>query len=185
MSELSELIKTAKNIERQNDEIIRLLKKIAEDDSEGQMTIPYVAPEQPQAPDMSFAFGDESEVGEVYFIEEKNVFRLTIKNNEMTINNLTGSTDACYYAEQEMIANESIRLNHAIEPATVILNTEQSMNLPETLKICHEIGTKKVYIPWYSMTQLVGAPETLMIVMKLDFYKDDDQLIQKVFNKGD
>ena len=32
MSELSSLIEIAKNIEKQNDEIIRLLKKIAEDE---------------------------------------------------------------------------------------------------------------------------------------------------------
>ena len=84
-----------------------------------------------------------------------------------------------------MIANESISLNEPIGPATVILNTEQSLELPETLKICYEIGAKKVYIPWFSMTQLVGAPDTLMTLMKLDFYKNDEHLIEKVFKKGD
>lgn len=185
MSELSELIKINRNIERQNDEIIRLLKKIAGEESDGEVTIPYVAPEQNAPPEMSFSFDGESEVGEVYFIEENDVFRLTVKNNETTIDNLTGSDDACNFAEQEMIANESIRLNEAIGPATVILNTEQSMELPETLKVCYEIGAEKVYMPWFSMTQLIGAPETLMTLMKLDFYKNDEQLIEKVFKKGE
>lgn len=185
MSELSELIEINRNIERQNDEIIRLLKKIAGEENDGEMTIPYVAPKQKAPPEMSFTFGGESDVGEVYFIEEKDVFRLTVKNNETSIDNLTGSHDACNFAEQEMIANESIALNEPIGPATVILNTEQSMELPETLKICYEIGAKKVYIPWYSMTQLVGAPDTLMTLMKLDFYKNDEHLIEKVFKKGD
>lgn len=185
MSELSELIKINRNIERQNEEIIRLLRKIADDDAEGQVTIPYVAPVQPEAPNMSFAFDGQSAVGEVHFIEEKNVFKLSVKNNEISINNLTGEGDACNYAEQEMIAYESIKQNQAIKPATVILNTEQSMNLPETLKICHEVGAKYVFIPWYSMTQLVGAPEMLLNIMKLDFYKDDGQLIGKVFRKDD
>ena len=173
MSELSELIEINRNIERQNDEIIRLLKKIAGEENDGEMTIPYVAPEQNAPPEMSFTFGGESDVGEVYFIEEKDVFRLTVKNNETSIDNLTGSHDACNFAEQEMIANESIRLDEAIGHATVILNTEQA---------------KKVYIPWYSMTQLVGAPDTLMTLMKLDFYKNDEHLIEKiekVFKKGD
>ncbi|WP_407424518.1 hypothetical protein [Methanobrevibacter sp.] len=185
MSELSELIKINRNIERQNDEIIRLLKRIAGEENEGEMTISYVAPKQFTPPEMSFAFDDESEVGEVHFIEENNVFRLSIKNNETSINNLTGSRDACNFAEQELIANESIKLNRAIGPATVILNSEQSMNLPETLKVCYEIKAKRVFIPWFSMTQLIGAPETLMAVMKLDFYKNEEQLIEKVFNKGD
>jgi hypothetical protein len=185
MSELSELIEINRNIERQNDEIIRLLKKIAGEENEGEMTIPYVAPKQNAPPEISFTFGGESEVGEVYFIEENDVFRLTVKNNETSIDNLTGSCDACNFAEQEMIANESIRLDEAIGPATVILNTEQSMELPETLKVCYEIGAKKVYIPWYSMTQLIGAPETLMTILKLDFYKTEEQLIEKVFELGE
>lgn len=185
MSELSELLKITRNIESQNEEIIRLLKKIAGEETEGEMTIPYVAPQQHAVPDMSFEFEAESAVGEVYFIEENDVFILTVKNNETSIDNLTGSRDACHYAEQEMLANESVRLNRAIGLATVILNTEQSMNLPETLRLCSEIGAENVYIPWYSMTQLVGAPETLMSIMKLDFYKSDDQLIEKVFGEDD
>ena len=185
MSELSELIKINKNIEKQNEEIIRLLKRIAGEENEGEMTIPYVAPQQVAPPDTSFTFGDESDVGEVYFIEEFDVFKLTVKNNETSVNNLTGSHEACYFAEQEMIANESIKLNQAIEPKTVILNTEQAMNLPETLRVCYEMGAKKVYMPWFSMTQLIGAPETLMTLLKLDFYKNEEQLIEKIFGKGD
>lgn len=185
MSELSELIEINRNIEKQNDEIIRLLKKIAGEENEGEMTIPYVAPKNTAPPEMSFEFDDDSEVGEVHFIEENNVFKLSVKNNETSINNLTGIEEACNFYEQELIANESMKLNQAIEPATVILNTEQSMNLPETLKLCHEIKARKVYIPWYSMTQLVGAPETLMQVMKLDFYKNEEQLLEKIFKKNE
>ena len=185
MSELSELIKINRNIEKQNEEIIRLLKRIAGDDADGVMTIPYVAPQKIETPKTSFTFADESEVGEVYFIEEFEVFKLSVKNNEITIDNLTGSSEACNFAEQEMIANESIKLNRAVGAKTVILNTDQAMNLPETLKLCYEVGAKKVYMPWFSMTQLVGAPDTLMTLMKLDFYRTDEQLIEKVFGKGD
>lgn len=185
MSELSELIKINRNIEKQNEEIIRLLKRIAGEEEENQMTIPYVAPQQIDTPDISFNFPDESDVGEVYFIEDFEVFRLTVKNNETSIDNLTGSAEACNFAEQEMIANESIRLNQPIDAKTVILNTEQAMNLPEILRLCYESGAEKVYMPWFSMTQLIGAPDTLMTLMKLDFYKSDEQLMEKVFKKGD
>ena len=185
MSELSELIEINRNIERQNEEIIRLLKKIAGDENEDEMTIPYVAPQQITHPEVSFTFGDDSAAGEVYFIEEFDVFKLTVKNNETIVNNMTGSAEACNFAEQEMLANESIRINQPLNPKTVILNTEQSMNLPETLKMCHEIEAEYVFVPIYSMAQLVGAPETLMSIMKIDFYKSDEELIEKVFYKGD
>ena len=185
MSELSELININRNIEKQNEEIIRLLKKIAGEQSDGEMTIPYVAPQQIETPDTTFTFGDESAVGEVYFIEEFDVFKLTVKNNETVVNNLTGSAESCNFYEQELIANESIKLNQAIGPKTVILNTEQSKNLPETLRICYEMGANNVYMPWFSMTQLIGAPETLMTLLKLDFYKNEEQLIEKIFKKGD
>ena len=185
MSDLSELIKITRNIERQNDEIIRLLKRIAGDENDGEMTIPYVAPQQVSVPDVAFEFDGLIGLGEVHFIEGKDVFRLTVRNNEVSIDNMTGSKDACHYAEQELIANESVKRNQPIDPATVILNTEQSMNLPETLKICFEIGAENVYVPMYSMAQLVGAPETLMRVMKIDFYRSDEELIEKVFGKGE
>lgn len=185
MSELSELIEINRNIERQNEEIIRLLRKIAGDENDGEMTIPYVAPQQITPREVSFTFGDDSNVGEVYFIEEFDLFKLSVKNNEISINNLTGSAEACNFAEQEMLANESIKLNQPLSPKTVILNTEQSMNLPETLKMCHDIAAEYVFIPIYSMAQLVGAPETLMSIMKIDFYKSDEHLIEKVFGNGD
>ena len=82
-------------------------------------------------------------------------------------------------------SNESVKLNRPIGPATVILNKEQSLNLPETLRICCEIGAGFVYMPLYCVDQLVGAPEALMALINLAFYKDEDELIQKVFGGGD
>ena len=79
MSELSELIQINKNIEQQNREIIRLLKVIAgEDDDYVELTVPDDAPK--------VTLDEASEVGEVYFIEDKNVFKLSIKNNDHTDN---------------------------------------------------------------------------------------------------
>ena len=124
-------------------------------------------------------------VGEVYFIENRNIFKLSIKNNKTTVDNLTGSTKATNFKCQEIVANESIRLNQPTSDATVILNKEQTDNLPEILKLCYNQGAKNIFLPWYSMTQLIGAPETLMTILKLDFYKTEEQLIEKVFELGE
>ena len=81
------------------------------------------------------------------------------------------------------MANESIKKNQRLPDSTVILNTEQSANLPQTLEMCYKFGAKKVFLPWASMTQLIGAPDKLMTIMKLDFYRTEEELITKVFKK--
>ena len=219
MSELSELIKINKNIEKQNNEIIRLLKKIAGEEDKIEKTATSLESLQKEFASEDFDYNsyindiilkdidktksepkiiefkpDESktgklsttpDVGEVYFIEDKNIFKLTIENNEVRVNNLTGSSDKCNYYQQELVAKHSIKINQATQPSTVILNKDQSTNLPETLKICYDEGARYVFLPWYSMTQLVGAPDELMKLLKLTFYKNDEELIEKVFEIGD
>lgn len=190
MSELSELIKINKNIEKQNEEIIRLLKKIAGEEED---FIPYVNLAEIQKEVQEELYGDlpddllntKPDVGEVYFIENRNIFKLSIKNNKTTVDNLTGSTKATNFKCQEIVANESIKLNQPTSDATVILNKEQTNNLPEILKLCYDQGAKNIFLPWYSMTQLIGAPETLMSILNLDFYKTEEQLIEKVFDLGE
>ena len=167
MSELSELIKINKNIEKQNEEIIRLLKKKLYGDLPDDL------------------LNTKPDVGEVYFIENRNIFKLSVKNNKTTVDNLTGSTKATNFKCQEIVANESIKLNQPTSDATVILNKEQTNNLPEILKLCYDQGAKNIFLPWYSMTQLIGAPETLMSILNLDFYKTEEQLIEKVFDLGE
>ena len=207
MSDLSELLKTTKNIEKQNDEIIHLLKKIAgeseEDDklSKYKKLLEYTpdfgelyidddklgqTKEEPEEVENTFQIGtlleNSHDIGEVYFIEGENIFKLSIQNNETIINNITGDDEASEFGLQEMIANELIKNNASLDDSTVILNREQSLNLPETLKICVEQGAKKVYIPIFAATQLVGAPNSLMTILKLDFYKSEEELLEKLFN---
>lgn len=206
MSELSELIQIAKNIERQNDEIIRLLKGIAGEDEKpaGEDEIPSLdeisriilkdintVPETVPAEEPSFALPPrESEsfmlenvhdVGEVYFIEEQDIFKLTVKNNETSIDNLTGSADVCDFNLQELVANESIRNNQSLEDSTVILNKSQSLKLHETLKICYDEGAEHVFMPFTSITQLIGAPDALLKALDVTYYKTEDELIDKIF----
>ena len=197
MSELTELIEIAKNIEKQNDEIIRLLRKIADENETenkpiidlGELylsddKIPKVERETPKIENrwrIGSLLDTTIDVGEVYFIEGGDIFKLSIENNETILDNLTGDGEPSAFNLQELVANESINNNASLQDGTVILSMEQSQNLPETLKICVEQGAQKVYMPLFASAQLVGAPQSIMELVKLDFYKNNENLIEKLF----
>ena len=61
------------------------------------------------------------------------------------------------------------------------MDEENSQNLPEKLKICVERKAKKAYMSLYSMSQLVGAPPLLMTVLKVDYYRSEEELFEKLF----
>ncbi|WP_298519298.1 hypothetical protein [uncultured Methanobrevibacter sp.] len=205
MSDLSELIKIAKNIENQNEEIIRLLKKIAGEEAENDKLAEYksllnnsidfgelyaaedkvIEKVEVKEVENTYQIGtlleNDLDIGEVYFIDGENIFKLSIKNNERSIDNLTGDGQPNEFNLQEQIANESIKNNISLEDCTVILSKEQSQNLPETLRISVEQGAKKIYLPLYASAQLVGAPQNLMEIIKFDFYKTEEELLEKLF----
>lgn len=176
MSELSELIEINRNIEKQNEEIIRLLKIIAKEEDEPEEIVEEEIEEEEVDP-IEFP----NEVGSVYFLDGDDIFNLTIKNNGNVINNLTGEGETTNYFLAEVVANESINRNKMLPEATVILDAENSQNLPEKLKICVERGAKKAFMPLYSMSQLVGAPPLLMTVLKVDYYRSEEELVEKLF----
>ena len=207
MSDLSELIQIAKNIEKQNEEIIRLLKKVAgeEEKASAEEEIPSLdeisriilkdidTVHEPQPVEEEVTFNlpprvsenflleNSHDVGEVYFIEEDDIFKLTIKNNETSIDNLTGSDDAIDFNLQEIIANESIKNNQSLMDSTVILNKSQSLKLHETLRTCYDEGAEHVYLPFSSITQLIGAPNALLKALNVEYYKTDEELIDIIF----
>lgn len=199
MSELSELIEITRNIERQNEEIIRLLRKIADEEEKKEIPKPIIdlgelylsedaASEEPKEVEeienrwrIGSLLDTTIDVGEVYFLEGLDIFKLSVNNNETSIDNLTGDSESTTFALQEIIANESINNNVSLDDGTVILSMEQSQNLPEILKICVEQGAQKLYMPLFASAQLVGAPEFLMRLVKLDFYKNNEDLIEKLF----
>jgi hypothetical protein len=204
MSDLSELIEITKNIERQNEEIIRLLKKIAGEEKDDVPSLDEISriilkdvdkvydtkPEEkppqvnlPPRQSDNFLLENVHDVGEVYFIEEDDVFRLTVTNNETSIDNLTGSAESSDFNLQEMIANESINNNQSLEDSTVILNKSQSLKLHETLKTCYDEGARHVYLPMSSITQLIGAPDALLRELNVKYYKTDEELIDIIFNR--
>ncbi|WP_405290514.1 hypothetical protein [Methanobrevibacter sp.] len=207
MSDLSELIQIAKNIEKQNEEIIRLLKKVAGEEEKASVeeeipsldeisriilkdidTVYEPKPVEeevtfnlPPRVSENFLLENSHDVGEVYFIEEDDIFKLTIKNNETSIDNLTGSDDAIDFNLQEIIANESIKNNQSLMDSTVILNKSQSLKLHETLRTCYDEGAEHVYLPFSSITQLIGAPNALLKALNVEYYKTDEELIDIIF----
>ena len=202
MSDLSELIRINKNIEKQNEEIIRLLKKIAgekETEKEDEKfdlfskmvskSLENIGSEPPREPKLNFPKSPDAndilntqiDVGEVYYVEDCEVFKLTIKNNETSIDNLTGSSESSDFNLQEMIANESIKNNQSLSNSTVILTKSQAPILPQTLKVCYDEGAKKVYMPWSLIPQLVGAPDVIVELLNLTFYKSDEELLEMLF----
>lgn len=183
MSELSELIKINKKIQEQNDEIIRLLKIIAGEGMPSYVKMPSAIPEDFDEAEHHSLLETSPDVGEVYFVEGENVFRLYVNENETVVDNLSGSGQIADFALQELVANESVRRNRSLGDNTVILSKENTLNLPLTLKVCYEEGAETVFIPWYAMTQLVGAPENLMTLMKLYFYKSEEELIDILFGE--
>lgn len=183
MSELSELIKINKNIQEQNEEIIRLLKIIAGEGMPSYVKMPSAIPEGFDEIEHYSLLETSPEIGEVYFVEGENVFRLSIKNNETIVDNLNGSDEIDDFKLQELVANESIKHNQSLQDNTVILSKENALNLPLALKVCYEEGAKNVFIPWSAMTQLVGAPENLMTLLKLYFYKSEEDLIEILFEQ--
>ena len=191
MSELSQLIQINKNIEKQNEEIIRLLKIIANEaeDEEIEESIEEELNEEYLDENTLFRYGvgksieGKMDVGEVYFIEDKNMFKLSVDKNNTAIDNLTGSAKPSSFALEQLIANESMKNNVSLEEGTVIISLDNSNNLAESLKICVEQSAKKVFIPVSASTQLIGAPQQIMQLVKLDVYKNEENLIEKLFNK--
>lgn len=204
MSDLSELININKNIEKQNEEIIRLLKKIAGEKEEPKdpfaldkkMSSMFVKQMVSDLVDKGLIEDDEKVieeptsglpldmvhgVGEVVFIEGEDIFKLTVKNNETTVDNLTSSSQPNDFNLQELIANESIKNNQSLANSTVILNESQSKDLAETLRLCLENGAKNVHVPLSESKQLMWSLDAIRTKINIEFYKDDQYLINSLF----
>lgn len=205
MSDLSELIKINKNIEKQNEEIIRLLKKIAGEKEEPKdpfaldkkLSNSFVKQMVSDLVDQGLIDEDDKvieeptsglpldmvhDVGEVVFIEDEDIFKLTVKNNETTVDNLTSSSEPNDFALQEMVANESIKNNQRLDNSTVILNESQSTDLAETLRLCVENGAKNVHVPLSESKQLMWSLDAIRTKINIEFYKDDQYLINQLFD---
>lgn len=206
MSDLSELIEINRNIEKQNKEIIRLLKKIAGEEEaddkhahDREISKSFINSIVKDFVDSGIVEEENNDVtddepssglpldavhepGEVVFVEGEDIFRLTVKNNETTVDNLTSSNSSNDFKLQELIANESITKNQSLSNSTVILNESQSKNLDETLRFCVENGAKTVYVPLSESKQLMWTLDAVRTKINVEFYKDDEYLINKLFD---
>lgn len=177
MSDIRELIEINKNIEKQNAEIIRLLKIIAGEGQSEETVEEEIVEQTPSKQLLNTSLG----VGEVIFIDGDDIFKLSVENNENTINNLTGDGEPGNFDLAQMVANESAGKNLSLPDSTVILDKENSHNLAVTLKICVDEGAQNVYIPWSAMAQLAYAPQVIMTLLNLDFYRTEEDLLEKLF----
>ena len=187
MSELSELIKINRNIEEQNKEIIRLLKKIAgESEYDNGNPLGYVHLESPYEKaaqddvEVGPVLDSALDVGEVFFIEE-DIFKLSIKNDEVIIDNLTGSGECVDSSLAQIVANESVKNNQSLVDVSVIVTETTNGMLPQTIKKCIDAKGKKAFLPWGQSLELVGAPQSLMTMIQIDLYRTSEQLIEKLF----
>ena len=187
MSELAELIRINKNIENQNKEIIRLLKIIA-GQSDFVDRSGYVFPEfqkeeeiYPDSDCYSSLLDVSCDLGDVYFIDG-DIFKYSIENNGIVIDNLMGDDESVNFKVAEIVSRESIIRNQSLDDATVILTESSKGKLAQTLQLCYEQDAKNVFIPWNQMTELIGAPDTLQRLLKLNFYKNEEDLVEKLFD---
>ena len=176
--ELLQLIEINKNIEKQNSEIIRLLKIIA-----GESDTPEEDVEE-EIPQESYFVDTSLDAGEVLFVDNLNIYKLSVKNNETSIHNFTSDDEPHTFKLQELIANETIKRNQKLEDATVILDDENIDSLPETFRVCIDHDVKNIYVPIKKTTELLGAPPVLMTLINFDFFKNEEDLIEKLF-KGE
>ena len=176
--ELLQLIEINKNIEKQNSEIIRLLKIIA-----GESDTPEEDVEE-EIPQESYFVDTSLDAGEVLFVDDLNIYKLSVKNNETSIHNFTSDDEPHTFKLQELIANETIKRNQKLEDATVILDDENIDSLPETFRVCIDHDVKNIYVPIKKTTELLGAPPVLMTLINFDFFKNEEDLIEKLF-KGE
>ena len=181
MSELSELIKINKNIQEQNEEIIRLLKIIAGEGMPSYVKMPSAIPEDYHEVEHKSLLENVIDIGEVYFVEGEHVYKLTVNGDETLVENLNGSAEVDDYSLQERVGRQSLMKARSLDDNTVILSKENVLNLPLALKVCYDEGAETVFIPWSAMAQLVGAPENIMTLMKLNFYKNEEELMDMLF----
>ena len=125
------------------------------------------------------------DVGEVLFVNDIDIIKLTSKNNEIFLDNLTGSGETNEFNLAKMIANESIKNNLSIDDGTVILTEGCQGKIPSALKVCVDGQIKKVFMPLKLMVELLGAPYDLQTIIEIDNYKSEENLIEKLFPEGE
>ena len=208
---LDMLIELNKKIVRQNDEIIDLLKQLNGSDKktspEEEVELPQKE-EETVVKDVSEHFSAiELSEGEVLFVANSqdnqiDIYRLSVKesdelkvsppqieneiqnnfddiNYEITLDNLTGSSITSQFKTPLLVAIESLNNKSAIPSDVCILDDEVFVNLPDILRVAIESGAKTIYSSIKNSMAVLQAPP--MIMDYLNFYKNNDDLLQRLF----
>ena len=189
---IDKLIELNEKIVSQNDEIINLLKQLNSSDEE--ITADTELPEEKSEAitkevNEYFNNGDLDE-GEVLFVANSqdnqiDIYKLGVKksdeliispsqiekeilnnfddlNYEITLENLTGNGLTSQFKVPLLVAIESINNNQAIQSNICVLDDENFINLPDLLRVAIENKAENVY---------------------LSFYKNNDDLLEQLFEK--
>ena len=209
---LDKIIEINEKIVEQNDEIIALLKQLngfeEESSSKEEMELPEE--EETDIKDVNQYFANtELDEGEVLFVANSqdnqiDIYRLSVKesgelivsppqieneirnnfddtNFEITLNNLTGNGLTSQFKVPLIVAIESLNNNEVISSNACILDDESFINLPDILRVAIENGCGKVYLSMKNAMAVLQAPP--MIMDYLNFYKNNDDLMEKLFEK--
>lgn len=112
-------------------------------------------------------------------IQEEIESEIGIVNNEIVIDNLTGDGTTNQFKVPLLVAYESYNQDIPINSNIVILDDEIFDNLPDMLKVAIENGAKKVHLSLKNAMAILNAPP--MITNYLEFYKNSQQIFEKLF----
>ena len=209
---LDKIIEINEKIVEQNDEIIALLKQLNgfEEESSSKEETELPEEEETDIKDVNQYFANtELDEGEVLFVANSqdnqiDIYRLSVKesgelivsppqieneirnnfddtNFEITLNNLTGNGLTSQFKVPLIVAIESLNNNEVISSNACILDDESFINLPDILRVAIENGCGKVYLSMKNAMAVLQAPP--MIMDYLNFYKNNDDLMEKLFEK--
>lgn len=99
-------------------------------------------------------------------------------NNEIIIDNLTGSGLTDQFKIPLIVAFELLNNNASIESNICILDDEIFNNLPDMLRVAMENGADKIHLPLKNANSVVYAPQQLL--SHLEFYRNSDEIIGKL-----
>lgn len=189
MSELSELLESNKKLEKQNEEILRLLRILIGETQQSDEEIHEAEEETPQeieeTPEAEISeegiLKSDPAVGEVYFIDGGDIYMASVRGGDFSIENLTGNGRPSGFGVQKLIATHSVKQNMPLDSSTVILGETIGGKLSNILEICADEGASKVFIPSSLIGELIDVPSELQRNLQLEFYRTFDDLVEKIF----
>ena len=187
------IIKQNNKIISQNNKIISKIENINEDNSSNEDFNGFMSViESLNHNDENFEkvlVENDLDIGEVYFSNDCEIYKLKDDGCEVVIENIVGSNKTTKTKLTSLIANESLKSNKAIMSNTIILgniNDDNSIekldNISEVLKSCFENGMENILLPFSATADLLYASQELLTTLNLVFYKTPSEAVEKALN---